>query len=304
MAARRPRLAADELGECSDREAVGLLGAHGHAQRIRQLVALHLAQDQAALDEERVGIGGSAAFRLREMDQHEVGDARRHLEAELADLGGQPDEPLVIVGARPLDMRGIGDRGDAGGARRGVDVERTANAVDRIDEVLGPVKPAEPQRSEAVDLRERTQHDDVLGGGDELDAGFIVVAAHVFRIGGIDHQQHMGRQPAVQALDLVERHIGAGRVVRIGEEHDLGARGDGGEDRIDVGGVVLFRRGDRFRAGAQGRDRIDQEAVRGVDRLVAVAEIGVRNEIDEVVGPGAADDALGVQSEGVPDRLA
>ena len=76
------------------------------------------------------------------------------------------------------------------------------------------------------------------------------------------------------------------------------------EDRIDVGGVVLLRRDHGRGAGAERRDRIDQEAVRGVDRLVAVGEIGARQQVEQIVGAGAADDAGRIEPEGAADRLA
>ena len=44
--------------------------------------------------------------------------------------------------------------------------------------------------------------------------------------------------------------------------------------------------------------------MRGVDRLVAVGEIGAREQIEQVVGAGAADDAVGVEPEGAADRFA
>ena len=91
--------------------------------------------------------------------------------------------------ARALLVIDVGDGGDAGGDRRGGDVERTTDAVDDVDDVGGSVHPAEPQRGEAVDLGEGAAHDDVLGRRDELDAGLVVVALDVFRIGGIEHQE-------------------------------------------------------------------------------------------------------------------
>ena len=42
----------------------------------------------------------------------------------------------------------------------------------------------------------------------------------------------------------------------------------------------------------------------GVDRLVAVDEIRLRQQMQEVVGAGAADDALGVEAEGAADGFA
>ena len=44
--------------------------------------------------------------------------------------------------------------------------------------------------------------------------------------------------------------------------------------------------------------------MRGVDRLVAVGEIGARQQIEQIVGAGAADDAGGIEPERAADRLA
>jgi hypothetical protein len=62
---------------------------------------------------------------------------------------------------------------------------------------------------------------DVLAGGDELDPGLVVVAATYSGIGGIEHQQHVRGQGAVQPFHFVERHIGAGRIVGVGQKDDL-----------------------------------------------------------------------------------
>ena len=59
-----------------------------------------------------------------------------------------------------------------------------------------------------------------------------------------------------------------------------------------------------LRARAERHDRIDQKAVRGVDRLVAVGEIGVRQQVQQIIRARAADDALGIEPECPPDRLA
>ncbi len=81
------------------------------------------------------------------------------------------------------------------------------------------------------------RHDDVVGGGDKLDAGLVIVAPDIFGVGGVEHEQHVRRQAAVQPLDLVERQIGAGRIVGIGEKDDLGLLRHRREDRVDVGRV-------------------------------------------------------------------
>ena len=116
-----------------------------HAQRVRQLVGRGLPQDQAARGEESIRVLGRAAFGFRKMDQHEIGDARRHFQAKLADLGRQPGEPARVVLARAFLVLHVLDRGDAGGDRRSGDVERAANAIDGIDDVRRAEHPSEPQ---------------------------------------------------------------------------------------------------------------------------------------------------------------
>ena len=83
--------------EAADDQAVGFLGADGHAQRVGQAVGGDPAQQQPARGEEGVGLRRRSCPSAREMDQHEIGDARRHLQAELADLLGQPGEPVLVV---------------------------------------------------------------------------------------------------------------------------------------------------------------------------------------------------------------
>src|SRR5690242_13827134 len=82
----RSRRAPDEFGQRLEGEAVRLLGADAHAQRVRQPVAGDLAQDQPARSEELVRVLRGPALLGRKVDEHEVGGARRDLEAELADL--------------------------------------------------------------------------------------------------------------------------------------------------------------------------------------------------------------------------
>ena len=76
------------------------------------------------------------------------------------------------------------------------------------------------------------------------------------------------------------------------------------QDRIDIGGVVGLGRDDVLGAIRHGRDRIDQKAMRGGDRLVALLEIGVGEQIEDLVRAGAADDAGGIEPVGAADRLA
>jgi hypothetical protein len=238
------------------------------------------------------------------MDQHEIGGARRHREAEFADLRRQPGEPLLVMGARHLHVLGVADRRDAGGDRRLTDVERTADAVERRDHMGGPVEPAEPQGRKAVDLREGPAHDDVVASGDQFDARLVVVAPHVFGIGRVDYEKHMGRQRTLQPLDFVERHVGAGRIVGIGEIDEPGLCGHALEDRVDVGGVIRLRRHHGRAARAKGGDVIDQKSVGGMDRLVAGTDERMGEQIEKLIRAGPAHDPRGIEPERAPDRLA
>ncbi len=166
-----------------------------------------------------------------------------------------------------------------------------------------PVHPAQPQRREAVDFRERAAHHGIVGGRHQLDTGFVVVAAHVFGVCRVQHQQHAGRQLAAQALDLVEWHVGAGRVVGVGQEHQPRTLGHRREDRVDVGRVGGLLRLNRRAARGKRRDPIDQEAVPRVDHLVARADEGMRQQVQQLIGAGAADNARRIESERPPDRL-
>src|SRR4029077_3576338 len=105
---------------------------------------------------------------------------------------------------------------------------------------------------------------------------------------------------AVQALDFVERQTGAGRIVRIGEEDEFRLLSHRGQNRVDIGGVTLLRRDDGFSARTERYNRVDQEAVGGVNRLVAVDEIGMRQKVEQIVRARAADDAVGIEAEGPP----
>ena len=238
------------------------------------------------------------------MDQHEIGNARRHLQAELGQLFGEPVAPLLGVGLRHLLMRGVFDRRDRRQHRRRRDVERPADAIDRIDDVGRSEHPPHTQRRQPVNFRKRVRHHGVLGGRHQFDAHLVIVARDIIRIRCVQHQQHMPRQSGAQPLHLVERQIGAGRVVRIGEPDELGPRRHELEDRIDIGGELGLGRDHVDGAVRHRRDRIDQKAVGGRNRLVALAEIDVRQQIEKFVGTRAADDAVGVEPEGAPDRLA
>ena len=54
----------------------------------------------------------------------------------------------------------------------------------------------------------------------------------------------------------------------------------------------------------QDGDLVNEKAMRGVDRLVARAEIGAGQQVQQLVGAGAADDAGRIEAVELGDRLA
>jgi len=76
------------------------------------------------------------------------------------------------------------------------------------------------------------------------------------------------------------------------------------QDLIDAGRQVHF--GGHRRAGPVGPygDGVDEKAVGGVDGLIAGAQIGMGDELQQFVRARAADDVLGIEPVACGDRLA
>ncbi|MNL29140.1 hypothetical protein D3C87_1508150 [compost metagenome] len=118
----------------------------------------------------------------------------------------------------------IAQGSSAGGNRGCIEVERAARTVQRIDDVHRAVHPADTQCGKTVSFGKRAGHNDVGPVRHQLKAGFIVVLAHIFSIGRIDHQKNMLRQAGLQAANFRDRNIGAGGIAWIGDEHHLRLR--------------------------------------------------------------------------------
>ena len=251
--------------------------------------------------EEAVRLGGGAAGLVRKAQQQEIADARDDLDAELADRLGEPGQPAGVVLDRGLGVGDILHGRDAGLERRTVDVEGSPDAVQGVADRRRAIAPADAQRREAIDLGEGPGHHDVLGRGGELQAGGIIVAPHIFGIGGVEHQKHVRRQGRMQPLDLGEGQVGAGRVVGIGQEHGPGFRADHGKDVVDIGREVHLLGLDRGAAGRLDGDARDQEAVRRDDALVARADEGMGQQRQDVVRSAAAHDPRRIEPVAVRD---
>ena len=191
------RPAGEEVLQRRDGEPVRLLVADRHAQAVRQAVG---ADARAA----RARAASGTRRRPWRCSPASVG---KWIRMKLPTLGVTASPSAAISRVSQGSQRSLwataaaacassAKRRDAGGDRRPVDVEGPADAVDGVDHMRRPGHPAEAQRGEAVDLREGAGHDDVLGRRRELEPGRVVVAAHVFGIGRVDDEKHVGGSPA------------------------------------------------------------------------------------------------------------
>src|SRR6476469_319975 len=151
-----------KFGERVDDKPVRLFRADRHAQTVGQSVHADGAQDEPARGEETVGIRRRAAGRLREPDQHEIGDAWHNLESELGDFLGEPGQPFRIMRDRFFDMRDVVDGRNTRFDGRRVDIERPADAVYGVTDMRRRVAPADAQRREPIDFGKRARHHDIV----------------------------------------------------------------------------------------------------------------------------------------------
>src|SRR5574337_1271390 len=295
-------LLAHELGERVHDAAVGFLVANREAEAIGQPISAHRAQDEAARTQERIGLGGGCASAV-EIEKQKVGRARRGANGQIRNRLAQPWQPAAVVLDRALDMARIRQTRDARGERRPVDVERPADSIDGVDNRLGSVGPAQTQAGEAMDLRERPRHHDVLTARDKLNSRSVVVLADIFRISRVDHQQAIRRQPGLQALDLGERKIRAGRIIGVGEIDDFRPRAHFRQEHVDIRRPLVLVGDDGNPAGGPNRDRIFEEAMLAIEPFLPWPEERVRQQREQFVRAVAADDARRLQAEAVGNRL-
>ena len=179
-------------------------------------VAGDAPQDVAARRQEGVGRCRRMLAVVGKMDQHEIADARRHAQAELRQLLGQPGAASASLCAT---VRSTWARSRIAATPASIAAALTLNGprmrLMRVDDVRRRVHPADAQRRQARGSWRRCGSSRRSAiADDQFDAGLVVVAADIFGIGRVEHQEHVLRQAGMQAAHLLERQIGAGRIVR------------------------------------------------------------------------------------------
>ena len=166
------------------------------------------------------------------------------------------------------------------------------------------IHPPQTQSRQPVDFRKRARHHNIVARRHKLDAAFIIIGAHIFTIGRVDHQQDVGTQTGLQALHLVNRQIAARRVVRVGHKHDFCFRRHGGQDRVHIRPQIAFLHLDKLCACRRRHNGINQKPMLGRNRFVAVTEISLRQQMQKLVRTRTANKPICIQAVTFTNRLA
>ena len=102
----------------------------------------------------------------------------------------------------------------------------------------------------------------------------------------------MRRHAAEERLELARREKRAGRVVRIGDEHDARLPIDRLQHRREIVGVVAGRHDDAPRAACLRRERIHRERMLRIDGGASRSEERDRDHLEDVVRAVAEHDAF------------
>src|ERR1700734_3790165 len=137
--------ASHELGERGDHACVGLLAANREAQRLRQAIGRDGAKNESPRAQERICVRGGPARFLREGHQKKISDTWRDPDPQLGDRLGQPRKPERIVRDCALNMRRVLNARDACRLGGPIQIEGSADTVQRLDDMRRSIAPANPQ---------------------------------------------------------------------------------------------------------------------------------------------------------------
>src|SRR5271154_906709 len=283
-----------ESGQRFDDPSIGRLGPDRQAQTVGKPIGPNRAEDESARAQIRVRRRRTAI--PRKTHEHEIADAGNGLESDSVNPLADPRQPMRIVRRGRGHVTLVRDRRTPGGERRGVDVERTPHPVQRRNHGRRRVGPPQTQARQSMNLRKRAQHNHVFATRDQFHARRVIIFLDIFRIGRVENEKDFRRHCRLKSLDFLDWQIGAGRIVRIGEEYHPRTRVDFGEQSVDAGCKPLLRRGHGNPSGRQDDDRVFEETVLGIQPFVAGAEVHVREQRDQLVRTVAADDVFGVET--------
>ena len=176
-----------------------------------------------------------------DVDEEEVRLRGYGVGAGLAEALGQALAPRVVRQPAVLDELGAPQARPARGEGGAVDVERLLDDVEELGERLADDRVAEAQAREPEDLRERPHDDDRRPASTSREPVEAHARVDVLDVGLVDDDRAALGDAGEQPLPLVARDEGAGRVVRVAEPDQPGARAR-----------ARLRRARRRRGGGRG----------------------------------------------------
>ena len=142
-------------------------------------------------------------------------------------------------------MRGVADRRDPRCDRRAVDVERPANPVDRVHQMPGRTSSRAAARR--AHRFEKVRVITTLRSWQPVRCPTIIIALHVFCVGGIENEQHA---PAVIFAAVSPRRMGQFRSdCSDWPEDDFRLRRDCLQNGIHIRGEILSGTATAFAPG-------------------------------------------------------
>ncbi len=179
------------------------------------------------------------------------------------------DAVADVFGVRvQIDARGLlqgAERGDGRDLCQCVRVECQPDAVQQIRDDRIRQGITDTQAGKPVGFRKRAHDQQVVEGADQRRAFLVIIGSHILGIGFIQHNQHIFRNTLQEIEQLVARHIGSGRIVRIGNEHDTRAVIDYGQHCAEIVPVWRCRIGCWF-GGHHANFRTCRLADDGINR--------------------------------------
>lgn len=116
-------------------------------------------------------------------------------------------------------------------------------------------------------------------------------------------QDHILGQPCSQPDQRIFGQECAGRIGRIGNEDNSGSCRDGVQNGVNVDHPFAFRDGDGVGSDHLGKNRIHRKTMFRGDDLIPDTGIGLGDELQHLIRSHAADDAIGVKTVHLADRL-
>ena len=171
-------------------------------------------------------------------------------------------------------------------------------SVDVFDEVLRTDRPANPPAGHRMRLRQRSGDDRPLGHtGKRSDRDERIAERHVAVDLVAQHPKVVSDRQVSNRREFVAGQHDAGRVVRVCEDQDAGARRNCRGERIDVGTHTfgLLRYSDEVGAAhGQGRHIGEKHRFERNDLVPMSKEAQARTE-ERCLGTGGDDDVVGIE---------